>query len=119
MSIYIYHYLYCGNCDLSLAGPNDLMALCSQCESLMLRLDKDFWKFFNKNAFQFKEKMNHPSAPTAGADTLAGNISIGLNSGQRRFTHLNNWTQRTKMSQWGESPLHLACRTTIFCDKKL
>jgi hypothetical protein len=37
----------------------------------MLRSDEFFWKFLEKNSFQFKEEMNHPSAPTAGTGTFA------------------------------------------------
>jgi hypothetical protein len=96
------------------------MALCSQCGSLMLRLDDYFfWQFFDKNHFQFIAKANCPPAPTTGADTFGGKMSIRLNSGQRRFTRLNKWTPRANMPPGRESPLLLACRAKIFCDKKL
>jgi hypothetical protein len=86
----------------------------------MLRLDDDFfWQGFDKNHLQFKEMAQSPPAPTPGANTFGGKISIRLNSGQCRFTQLNKWTPRTKMPPWRESPLLLACRAKIFCDKKL
>ena len=120
MPVYNYQCLYCGNCDLSLAGFNDHMALCSQCGNLMLRLDDDFfWQFFEKKHFQFTATANCPPAPTTGADTFGGKISIRPNSGQCRFTQLNKWTPRANMPPWRESPLLLACRAIIFCDKKL
>jgi hypothetical protein len=120
MPVFNYQCLYCGNCDLSLAGLNDHMTLCSQCGSLMLRLDNDiFWQFFDENHFQFTAKANCPPALTTGADTFSGKISLRLNSGQYRFTQVNKWTPRAKMPPWRESPLLLACRGKIFCDKKL
>jgi hypothetical protein len=120
MPKYNYQCLYCGNCDLSLAGLNDHMALCSQCGNLMLRLDDNFfWQFFDKNHFQFIAKTNCPPAPRTEADTFAGKISNRLNSGQRRFTQLNKWTPRANLPPWRASARFLACRAQRFCDKKL
>jgi hypothetical protein len=120
MPVYNYQCLYCGNCDLSLAGLNDHMTLCSQCGSLMLRLDDDFfWQYFDKNHFQFTAQAHCPPAPTAGADAVRNRISTRLNSGQCRFTQLNKWTPRANMTPWRESPRLLACRAKLFCDKKL
>jgi hypothetical protein len=96
------------------------MTLCSQCGNLMLRLDDDFfWQFFDKDHFQFAAKANCPPVPTTGADTFGGKISIRLNSGQCPFTQLTKCTPRTNIPPWRESPLLLACRAKIFCDKKL
>jgi hypothetical protein len=73
MPIYTYQCLYCGNCDLILAGLNDHMTLCSQCGNLMIRLDDDsFWECFDKNYFQFTAKENYPPSPTTGDDPLGG-----------------------------------------------
>jgi hypothetical protein len=120
MPIYHYQCLYCGNCDLSLSGLNDHMTLCSHCGNLMLRLDDDyFWQFIDKNQFQFAAQANCPPALTTGADTCGGKNPIRLNSGQCRFTQLKKWTPRANISPWRESPLLLACRAKIFCDKKL
>jgi len=120
MPVYNYQCLYCGNCDLSLAGLNDHMTLCSQCGSLMVRLDDDFfWQLFDKNHFQFTGMANCPPAPTTGADTFGGKISIRLNSGQYRFSQLTKWTPRANMPLRRASPLLLACKAIIFCDKKL
>jgi hypothetical protein len=119
MPAYKYQCLYCGNCDLSLAGLNDHMALCSQCGSLMLRSDDDFfWQFFDKNHFQSLAKANCPPAPTTGANTIGGKMFIRLNYGQRRFTRLPKWTPRANMPPWRESPRLFPCRAKIFCDKK-
>jgi hypothetical protein len=120
MPLINYQCLYCGNCDLILAGLNDHMTLCSQCGSLMLRLNDDyFWQFFDKNHFQFTEQPNCPPPPTPGAHTGGGKISIRLNSGQYRFSQLSKWTPRANLPLWRESPLLSACRAKIFCDKKL
>ena len=120
MPVYNYQCLYCGNCDLSVAGLNDHMTLCSKCGSLMLRLDDDFfWQSFDKNHFQFTAKANCPPAPTTGADTFGGKISIRLNPGQYRFSQLSKWTPRANMPLRRASPLLLACKAIIFCDKKL
>ena len=72
MPVYTYQCLYCDNCDSNLAGPNDKMALCSKCGSLMLRLDDDiFWEFFDKKQFQLTAKEISPLTPTTGDDTIA------------------------------------------------
>ena len=120
MPVYKYKCLYCGNCDLSLAGLDDHMTLCSQCGSLMLRLDDDyFWQFLDKNHFQFTAKANCSPAPTTGAGTFGVKISIRLNSGQYRFSQLSKWIPRANMPLRRESPLLSACKAKTFCDKKL
>jgi hypothetical protein len=120
MPLYNYQCLYCGHCDLRLAGPNDRMTLCSQCSSLMLRLDDDFfWQSFDKDHFQFKTEAYCPPAPTTGTDTFQGKIPLRLNPGQCRFTQLNKLTPKAEIFPWRESHLLLACRAKIFCDKKL
>ena len=119
MPAYNYQCLYCGNCDLALASLNDHTTLCSQCGSLMLRLDNDFfWQYFDKDHFQFTAKMNCPPAPATGADTFGGKVFFRPNSGQCRFTQLNKWTPKADKPPWRESPLLLACRANIFCVKK-
>jgi hypothetical protein len=53
MPIYDYQCLYCGNCDLRVAGLNDHMAICTQCGNLMIRWEEDFfWAFFDKKSDQ-------------------------------------------------------------------
>lgn len=48
MPLYDYQCLYCGNCDLRLAGVNDHMTICTQCGNIMLRLVEDiFWPLFD------------------------------------------------------------------------
>jgi hypothetical protein len=116
MPKYFYQCLYCGNYDLSLAGLNDHMALCSQCGNLMLRLDDDFfWQCFDKNHFQGIAKAN--PAPMTRADIVAGKSFIRLNSGQRRFTRVKKWTPRANLSPRVASARLLACRSQRFCDK--
>ncbi len=67
-----YRCLYCGDSELSLAGPDDHMAICFRCGHLMLRLDNDFfWEVFDKNNFQFNTEENLPLSPTTG-DRPAG-----------------------------------------------
>jgi hypothetical protein len=120
MPIFNYQCLYCGNCDLSLSGLNDHMTLCSQCGNLMLRSDDDFfWQYFDKDHFQFAAKANCPPVPTTGADTFEGKIPLHPNPGQCRFTQLNKLSPKADISPRRESPLLLACRAKIFCDKKL
>jgi hypothetical protein len=120
MPLFNYQCLYCGNCDLSLAGPDDHMTLCSQCGSLMLRLDDDyFWQSFDKNHFQFTAKANCPPAPTAGANTFEAKTPIRLNPGQCRLSQLNKLTPKADVLPGRESPLRLAYRANIFLDKKL
>jgi len=120
MPAYHYQCLYCGNCDLSLAGLNDHMTICSQCGSLMLRLDDDvFWQGFDKNHLQFEEMAQRPPGPTTGSANFRRKISFRLNSGQYRFSQLSKWTPRANMPLRRESPLLSACRAKIFCDKRL
>jgi hypothetical protein len=120
MPAYNYQCLYCGHFDLSLAGLNDHMALCSQCGSLMLRLDDDFfWQSFDKDYFQFTAAANYPPAPTTGADTFDRKIPIRLNPGQCRLTQLNKWTSKADPHTRTESPLLLACKAKIFHGKEL
>jgi hypothetical protein len=53
MPIYDYQCLYCGNCELRVAGLNDHMAICTQCGNLMLRSEEDFcWPGFDKPSGQ-------------------------------------------------------------------
>ena len=120
MPAYNYQCLYCGNCDLNLAGLNDHMTLCSQCGSLMLRSDDDFfWQCFDKNHFRFTSQANCPPTPRTGADPFGGKISIRLNSGKYRFSQLSKWTPRANLPLWRESPLLSACRAKMFCGKEL
>jgi hypothetical protein len=121
MPAYNYQCLYCGNCDLIIAGLSDLMTLCSQCGNLMLRLDDEiFWQCFNNNHFQFTAQEHCPPTPTTGVDMVGGKISIRRNSGQCRLTQLNRWTLRANPPPWrATSPLLLACRAQRFCDKEL
>jgi hypothetical protein len=86
----------------------------------MLRLDDDFfWQSFDKDHFQFTAKTNCPPAPTTGADTFQGKIPLRFNPGQCRFAPLNKLSPKADIPPWRESPLLLACRGKIFCDKKL
>jgi hypothetical protein len=84
----------------------------------MLRLDDDFfWQSFDKEYFQFTAEANCPSAPATGADTFERKIS--LNPGHcRRLTQLHKLTPKTEILPRRESPLFLACRGKINCDKK-
>ena len=44
MPLYDYQCLYCGDCDLRVAGVNDYMTICTQCGNIMLRLvEALFW----------------------------------------------------------------------------
>jgi hypothetical protein len=120
MPIYNYKCLYCGNCDLSLAGLDDHMTLCSQCGNLMLRLDDDFfWQSFEKDHLQFTAEAHYPSAPANGANTFEGKIPIRLNPGKCRLTQSNKLTPKADVLSWRESTLLLAFRAKILCDKKL
>lgn len=120
MPIYKYQCLYCGNCDLNLAGLNDHMNLCSQCGNLMLRLDDDFfWQSFDSDYFQFTATANCPPVPTTGADTFGGKIPIRLNPGQCRCTKLHKLSPKSDIPAWNESPLLWACRAKILRAKKL
>jgi hypothetical protein len=86
----------------------------------MLRLDDYyFWQFFDKDHFQFTEKVNCSPAPTTRAHNFGGKISIRLNLVKCRFTQLNKWTFRANNSPWRESPLPLAGRAKIVYDPKL
>ena len=120
MPVYNYKCLYCDNCDVSLAGLNDHMALCSQCGNVMVRLDNNcFWQFFDKNHFQLTQTADCPPAPTAGVHNFRKKTSIRLNPGKCRFTQLNKWTFRANNCPWRESPVPLTGSGKIFGDQKL
>jgi putative FmdB family regulatory protein len=53
MPIYEYQCVECGSRDQRVAGLDDHTALCTQCGSLMLRLDEDVFRpYFEEAAFQ-------------------------------------------------------------------
>jgi putative FmdB family regulatory protein len=53
MPIYEYQCVECASRDQRVAGLDDHTALCTQCGSLMLRLDEDVFRpYFEEAAFQ-------------------------------------------------------------------
>jgi putative FmdB family regulatory protein len=53
MPIYEYQCVECGSRDQRVAGVDDQTALCTQCGSLMLRLDEDIFRpYFEEAAYQ-------------------------------------------------------------------